>query len=148
MNFIKEYSGVVALIVLAIMSLSGLVGHKGLVGTTSCGSITCLEGGLRLVADVGGDFESDVAAVFNSTVNITGAVTAGAISASSLVVSGLTTLTGTTTVGQSIVMTETTGCIQFNATSTATVGHIVLNTGSTTAVATAGLIGFAFGACN
>ncbi len=83
MNLIKEYAGVVALVILAIMSLSGLVGHKGLTGTTSCGSITCLEGGLRLVSDVGGDFESDVAATFASTVNITGVITAGVINATS-----------------------------------------------------------------
>lgn len=47
----------------------------GLFGSTACSSITCLSGGLRLVSDAGGDFESDVAAVFASTVNIAGATT-------------------------------------------------------------------------
>ncbi len=76
MTIIKEYSGVIALIILAIMGVSGsLKSGAHLAGSTSCGSITCLEGGLRLVSDVGGDFESDVAAVFASTMNVTGGVT-------------------------------------------------------------------------
>lgn len=41
--------------------------QETLFGSTSCANITCLSGGLRLVADAGGDFESDVAAVFSST---------------------------------------------------------------------------------
>ncbi len=67
-KFIKDWSGVVALVILAIMGGLYLMGKSSTqFGSTSCANITCLSGGLRLVADAGGDFESDVAAVFNST---------------------------------------------------------------------------------
>ncbi len=99
MDSILKYAGVVALVILAIMILSGLLGgHKGLAGSTSCGSITCLEGGLRLVSDVGGDFESDVAAVFNSTVTMAGALTAPKATIGNLTV-GLMNSTTTIAVG-------------------------------------------------
>ena len=63
----------VALIAVAIIAIGAYYypsvksTTNGLFGSTSCGSITCLEGGLRLVTDAGGDFESDVAAVFGGT---------------------------------------------------------------------------------
>lgn len=81
MNPIIKFSGVVALVILAILGISGFFGQKpektNVFGSTSCGGITCLSGGLRLVADAGGDFESDVAAVFNSTFTSTSNVTTG-----------------------------------------------------------------------
>ncbi len=148
MNFIKEYAGVVALVVLAIMGLSGVLKSGAhLAGSTSCGSITCLEGGLRLVSDVGGDFESDVAAVINSTLRVTGLSTLAGVTMSG-------NLTVTTT--NAATSTMSAGCIQVVATSTATPVKIVLGTGigagvgATTTFGTGtmiGLAGWSFGTC-
>lgn len=110
-------------------------------GSTGCGSITCLSGGLRLVSDAGGDFESDVAALFASTVGITGTATISGSAA----FSGSTSFATTTTSG-GVTLTKAVGCITFNATSTATPGHLVFATGSTTAT-TIGFLGYAYGAC-
>ena len=51
MNFIKEYSGVVALVILAILAVTGgfSAGKAGVFGSTSCADTTCLTGGLRLL---------------------------------------------------------------------------------------------------
>ncbi len=69
MNFFKEWSGTVALAIIAISTLVGMFGvHSNALGSTSCGSITCLSGGLRLVADAGGDFEVDIASVFSGLI--------------------------------------------------------------------------------
>jgi len=106
MNIIKDFSGLVALVILAIMGISGLFGgQKALFGSTACSGITCLSGGLRLVSDAGGDFESDVAAVFASTVNVTGLFTAANV---------------TVTTTNAATSTTKVGCIQTVATSTAT----------------------------
>ncbi len=83
MNLIQKYSGVVALVILAIMGLMGMMSGGSTqsggttLGSTSCGNITCLSGGLRLVSDAGGDFETDIAAVFNSTVSMATASMSG-----------------------------------------------------------------------
>ncbi len=112
METIQKFSGVVALVILAIMGVSGLLkGSAHLAGSTSCGSITCLEGGLRLVSDVGGDFESDVAAVINSTLRVTGLSTLAGVTMSG-------NLTVTTT--NAATSTASVGCVQTVATSTAT----------------------------
>jgi len=60
---------VVALVIAGLLYFGG-VGSKALFSSTACSNITCISGGLRLVADAGGDFESDVAALFGSTVKI------------------------------------------------------------------------------
>lgn len=131
MNFITKYSGVVALVILAIVGGMNYVSKSHALGTTSCSGITCLAGGLRLVTDLGGDFESDVAAVFGSTMTQTSTNTA------------TSTFSG--------------GCVQTTATSTATPIKLVFGNGSgassaaTTTFKTGqvmiGLAGFAYGTC-
>ncbi len=119
MTQIKEYAGLVALIVLAIMGLSGFLKSSAhLAGSTSCGSITCLAGGLRLVSDLGGTFESDVAATLASVV-----VTAGETIGTTLQVTGLTSLSTLNTTGRIAVAT----------TSPSSMGNVVISgTGTTT----------------
>ncbi len=145
MTTIKEYSGVIALIVLAIMGLSGVLKSSAhLAGSTSCGSITCLEGGLRLVSDVGGDFESDVAAVINSTLRVTGLSTLAGVTMSG-------NLTVTTT--NAATSTASVGCVQTVATSTATpvkfiIGSANASASSTvTSVTNQGYVTWAYGTC-
>ncbi len=137
MNEIQKWSGVVALVVLAIIGLTKLLpqGSNVIAGSTSCGSITCLEGGLRLVSDVGGDFESDVAAVFGSTVNITGATSitglatmGGFLSTASSTVNGRFTAVATTTLADTVSLTNPGLCVNFYATSTATQLHLTAST--------------------
>lgn len=70
MNTILKWSGVVALVILAIIGVMKMTGTKAVFGSTACSGITCLSGGLRLVSDTGGDFESDVAAIFSSTLRL------------------------------------------------------------------------------
>ncbi len=157
MNSIVKWSGVVALAILVILGGLYVTGkQKSLAfGSTSCASITCLSGGLRLVSDAGGDFESDVAAVFNSTVSGVSAAFSGALAASStLQVSGATRLYSTSTT-QSIVQntsnTATTtallGCIQTTATSTA--NPIKLSLLATTTLGASGgfIVVGSFGTC-
>lgn len=138
---LRSWSGVIALVILAIVFVSGMVGHKNAFGSTACGSITCLEGGLRLISDVGGDFESDVAAVINSTLHVTGAVTmdAAATVGTTLAVTGATTLSATTTAANvnitttnSATSTAIFGCWQMYATSTATAMHVIPVASATT----------------
>lgn len=57
----------VALVIAGLLYFGGVGSKDSLFSATPCSGITCLAGGLRLVTDTGGDFESDVAAVFNST---------------------------------------------------------------------------------
>ncbi len=119
MKLIKEFSGVVALVILAIMGLSGVFNDnsKALFGSTSCGSITCLAGGLRLVTDLGGTFESDVAATLASVV-----VTAGETIGTTLQVTGLTSLSTLNTSGRIAVAT----------TSPSSMGDVVISSSGTT----------------
>lgn len=141
---LTQYAGMVALVILAIMGLTHLFSTKSVsnFGSTSCGSITCLSGGLRLVADAGGQFESDIAAVFASTVSMASQTVTGNVT-----VGGTLGVTGTTTLAQSIVMTEPTACIGVNATSTATPGKIVFSTAGATTTFAGGVF-FQYGACN
>ena len=136
MTFIKEYSGVVALVILAIMLIAGFLGQnsKQLFGSTACSGITCLSGGLRLVSDTGGDFESDVATVLGS----------------SLSVAGLSTLTGTTTEAAGLISTKASFCLELYATSTATkVKETFAATSTASAFGTGGVIPVvAYGTCN
>ncbi len=146
MNSIIKYSGIAALVILLVVGFVNFT-HKanpnGLAGSTACSGITCLGGGLRLVSDYGGDFESDVAALFGSTVGITGRASfAGALAASStLQVTGATRLYSTLDVDATTTLKDTVNfdnaalCINFYATSTATRLHLVA---STTAVLPAG----------
>lgn len=88
----------VVALVITVYSLFGGHVEKALFGSTSCANITCLSGGLRLVADAGGDFESDVAAVFNSTFKLgsSGTVQANQVSTTCAMKANLST-TATTT---------------------------------------------------
>ncbi len=154
MEFIKQYSGIASLVVLLIMGFVAVTHTatptstttNGLAGSTNCGGITCLEGGLRLVSDAGGDFESDVAALFGSTVGITGSVS----------ITGSTTIAATTTV-KSLNMTGRPAfkslngayCSEIFATSTATLGNITYAASTTAPTNGSGVIPlFAYGACN
>lgn len=143
MNEIQKWSGVVALVVLAIIGLVHVFskGAGSLAGTTSCGSITCLEGGLRLVSDVGGAFESDIAATFASTVAITGATT----------LTGSTTETaGISIAGRpAITVTNAKFCMNIFATSTNTQGSVTFAASTTAPTNGSGVIAvFAYGACS
>lgn len=89
-----------------------------LFGSTSCGSITCLSGGLRLVTDAGGDFESDVAAIFGAAVTFNGNVT---VTTSNIATSSLAA-----------------GCFQTTATSTATPIRFVIGQANFAATTTFG----------
>ena len=94
---------IVALVAVLIIAAGGYMFPKvqsGLLGSTSCGSITCLAGGLRLVSDLGGAFESDVAATLASVV-----VTAGETVGTTLQVTGLTSLSTLNTTGRIAVAT-------------------------------------------
>ncbi len=64
-NYIAICLAVVAIVIAVIAATPHKV--STLFGSTACSNITCLSGGLRLVTDAGGDFESDVAAIFSST---------------------------------------------------------------------------------
>ncbi len=140
MKLIKEFSGVVALVILAIMGVSGVLNDnsKALFGSTSCGSITCLAGGLRLVSDLGGTFEVDIATAITS-LTTTGDVTVGG---------GTVSVTGT----NAATSTVKGGCIQLVATSTG--NPIRLSVGATSITATTTTTGIAtlgvfaeFGTC-
>lgn len=139
MNFIKEWSGVVAVVIIVISFLWGIFHQASspALGSTSCGSITCLSGGLRLVTDAGGDFESDVAAVFASTATFTGAAT----------FNGAVTITSTNTATSTLKV----GCIQTTATSTATPIKLSFtlapNSTSTYSGTSAGFVAYNFGTC-
>lgn len=126
MNAILKYSGVVALVLLAIIYGGKLFGgSSGLLGSTSCSGITCLSGGLRLVTDAGGDFESDVAALFASTVGVT----------------------ATTTLSDGLNLDNPGICINFFATSSATRTHFTASTTGTLPAGAAGVITFNYGPC-
>lgn len=108
---ILKWAGVVALVIALITIFVPSSVKQSVFGSTSCSNITCLAGGLRLVSDLGGDFESDVASVFTSTL----------AASSTAQVTGQTTLYGGINVVTSNTATSTTktGCIQTTATSTA-----------------------------
>ncbi len=157
MDIIKSYSGLIALVILAIMGLSGALKDKSnLVGSTSCGSITCLAGGLRLVSDLGGTFEVDVASTISAALNVTGLTTLAALVTTGDATVGGGTVTVTTT--NTATSTATAGCIQTYATSTATpvklqltlaaqAGGSVYSTSTNTGVTGIGGVVWAFGAC-
>lgn len=130
MNSILKWSGVVALAILVILGgLYALGKQKSLsFGSTSCASITCLSGGLRLVSDAGGDFESDVAAVFNSTTNFVGTVTGAAATFTGAVT------TGTFTQGGGITASSTSASVTLAGTefTTSNVLDYTVNVGSVT----------------
>ena len=144
MTFIKEYSGVVALVILAILGLSNWFGgSKTLFGSTACSGITCLSGGLRLVSDAGGDFESDVSAAFASTATF----------ASTMTVAATTTDAGNIVITTSNAATSSiqVGCVQTVATSTLTpiqLSFEVANNATTTYSGTSnGFVAWKFGKC-
>lgn len=87
MTLIEKHAGWIALVILAILAVSGGFYAKQVatttqndthpLGSTACGGITCLSGGLRLVSDAGGDFEADVASIFAGAVSMTSSFTVG-----------------------------------------------------------------------
>lgn len=81
MEFVKKNIVALVAVVIALAAIVGIGApvQTTLFGSTSCSSITCLAGGLRLVSDLGGQFESDIASVFSSTVSMTGALTESAL---------------------------------------------------------------------
>lgn len=103
--------GIIAALIVGVVAGHYLTqsSSKGFLGATGCGSITCLSGGLRLVSDAGGDFESDVAAVVNSTLNVTGLSTFGTIkvSSSGTTLNGIISTTCNITVYASLSATTT-----------------------------------------
>ncbi len=115
----------VVAIVIAGLSLFGVHVQKSLYGSTACSGITCLSGGLRLVSDGGGDFESDVAALFASTVGVT----------------------ATSTFSDTVNFNNPGICINFYATSTATRLHLVASTTATLPGGAAAVMTAEYGAC-
>ncbi len=142
MNTILKYSGVVALVILAILIVMNSGGNKNIFGSTACSGITCLSGGLRLVTDAGGDFESDVAAIFGGTV----------AASSTLQATGATTLYSTLGVSATTTLSDTVNfnnpgiCINLYATSTVTRLHMVAST-TAPANGAAGVMTLEYGAC-
>lgn len=94
-------------------------------GATSCTSITCLSGGLRLVSDGGGAFESDVATSLTSTLAVT----------------------ATTTLSDTVNFNNPGICINFYATSTATRMHMTASSTSLVNGVTTGIMLIDYGAC-
>ncbi len=154
MNY-KIIIGVLVAVVIALVAYKETNHSNGLLGSTACSGITCLSGGLRLVSDAGGDFETDIAAVINSTLNVTGLTTLAGVNAS-----GAATIGGTLTVTTTNAATSTTkvGCLQlvatstgnpiklvFMATSTYSNGTALAQTGSS--VTPSGIVLFATGNC-
>ncbi len=152
MNSIIKYSGIAALVILLVMGFVNFT-HKanpnGLAGSTACSGITCLEGGLRLVSDVGGDFESDVAAIFGAKLTANGAIAAS----STLQVTGATRLYSTLGVDATTTLKDTTAftnsalCINFFATSSATQLHLTASTTGVLPVGAAAIMTADFGEC-
>lgn len=141
MDFVLKYAGVVALVILVIVGATYWLhssSNSQLSGATACSQITCLSGGLRLVADAGGDFETDIAAVFNAGMTTTGTTTSN----------GNVVIPTSNTATSSIQV----GCIQTVATSTATPIHLVIGStlfGTTTFSGTSnGFVAWQFGKCS
>lgn len=139
MNPILKYSGVVALVIAILLGLQIYsANHKtSLFGSTSCANITCLSGGLRLVADAGGDFESDVAAVLNSTLHLVGAGT----------FDSTLSVTATTTLADTVNFNNPALCINFFATSTATRMHMTASSSALVSGVSTGVMLIDYGAC-
>ncbi len=139
MDIIKSYSGLIALVILAIMGLSGVLKEKSnLVGSTSCGSITCLAGGLRLVSDLGGAFEVDIASTISAALNVTGLLSTSA---------GITNIqTGTSTLKLKSTSTTKGFCIEVNATSSNTVMNLTATSSTSGSSGSSGLL-LSYGAC-
>ncbi len=150
MNNIKQYAGVVALGILAIIGLSHLIGSAPKLGTAAdCTSVTCFT-----TVGVLTSFQDDGTAIFNGATTLAGAVTlvpTGAVAASStLQVTGATTLYGGLTVRTASGATSTSkvGCVQAIATSSATTLKLVFSTVATTSdVANNGFVEWAYGTC-
>lgn len=153
MDFINKYSGVVALVILAIMGMYGTT-HSNtntLVGSsTNCTSgYTCFTN-----LEIQGNQITDGTATFAGALTFSGALNAS----SSLQVTGpftaynTSTLTGTTTITQSLLLRDADGltCIDGYATSTATPVKFVFT--ATTTIdgqsTGAGILTFNYGTCS
>ncbi len=111
-NILKEYSGVIALVILAISGLMNLSGSKSMFGTAiDCQAVTCFTTvGILTSLQVDGT-------------TILGAVTQGATTIASLTVTGDSVISGgteTITTTNTATSTLAVGCVQTTATSTAT----------------------------
>ncbi len=138
MKLIKEFSGVVALVILAIMGLMNLKGASDLVGTAiDCQAVTCFT-----TLGVLTSFQVDGSSIFNGSVTQTGnmAVTGN------LAVSGTTNLTSTTTMADTVRLTNPAICVDFYATSTATLVRLVASS-TATIEGVDGVMMFGYGAC-
>ncbi len=110
MNSFLKYSGVVALVILAILIVLNMGGKsKTVFGSTACSNITCLSGGLRLVTGAGGDFETDVAAVFNSTMTAVTATFSGTVQTDGGFIQSSTSATSTITSAQTLIPSDISG---------------------------------------
>lgn len=150
-QFIKEWSGPVALVILAIMGLSGFVKTNSFGTAIDCGATTCFTTLGALTS-----FQDDGTAIFNGAVTFAGAVTQ---SGAALFTGGVYASSTVQTSGPLVVYTTNTatsttsvGCIQTTATSTAT--PIRLELGNTTSATTTfrgvngiGFVVWAFGNC-
>ncbi len=127
MKILKEYSGLVALVILAIMSVSNLAGGKSaLFGTAiDCQAVTCFT-----TVGILTSLQVDGTTILNT-------VTLGATTVASLVVTGDVTVNGgteTITTTNTATSTLAVGCIQGVATSTATPIKQMLFATSTTII--------------
>lgn len=154
---LKSWSGVVALVILAIMGF--VVAFKGPnFGTAvDCSGVTCFT-----TVGILTSLQDDGTAIFNGAVTLAGTVTHSGVSnfssavyaSSTLQVSGtqtnygLTTLTGTTTLGAGLNMTKPVSCIGFFPTSTATAAKLTYVSTSTNSSVSDGVLGWSFGSCN
>ncbi len=139
MKILKEYSGLVALVILAIMSVSNLIGGKSaLFGTAiDCQAVTCFT-----TVGVLTSFQNDGATILNGALTLTGAlgITGNVALTGNLTVSGTTGLTGTTTAAKPVIVTTANtatstvaaGCFQLTATSTASPMKLVITSYATT----------------
>lgn len=147
MTTIKEYSGVVALVILAIMGLSGFVKGNSFGSASACtDGYTCYTN-----LEVQGNQIVDGTVSFVGTVMQTGkALFTGGIYASSTIQTSGPLVNYTT---NSATSTTSLGCIQATATSTATPIKLTFSQGSLTATSTfsgtvtGGFVIWAFGSC-
>lgn len=146
MNTIQKWSGVAALVILAILAATSYLGEKGVkFGTAvNCTSNTCLSGGFGLTT---GPFQVDGNSIFNGNVTMTGTPSF----TGNVAITGNLSVTGTTTLQQSLILadSDSASCMQFFATSTATADKLVFYATSTPAAVNAvGFLAYQYGTCN
>ncbi len=98
MKFIKEWSGVVALVILAIMGVMNVTPKSSTFGSVSCQQTTCLEGGLRITT---GALEADG----TSQIGASGTAFNQVLEGKSSLIASSFTVGATTTVSMDIAVT-------------------------------------------